>query len=124
MEGNLEIDDNDQLVDLAGLGKLATIEGNLIIKNHPGLIDLDELAGVSTFGPAVHLRNNYKLESISGLVGVTSLDILCIAYNPLLPNCAVQELMTRTGVNISNVCIRQNLSDDCPGIDFCPTSCP
>ncbi len=89
---SIEISDNPSLINLFGLGPIASanmiaINGNPMLRYLDGLESLEQVTGPFWIGGNFHLKSIAALGSLAA-VG----DYSAIGANPHLPECAVEEL--------------------------------
>lgn len=115
--GNLTVGDqsagNAALAELAGLGRLTTVEGHVWIQGNPRLADLDELDHLRFIGDFLGLFDNATLTRVD-MPRLAHLGLfLNVAGNPALPTCAATALHAHLAAPCRNTCIRNNQPDTC-----------
>jgi len=82
LETDVLISGND-ITNLLGLSGITSIDGNLQINNNPNLIDLSGLDNVESISGDISIYSNYSLISLTGLESMTSIEgSLDIGYGP------------------------------------------
>ncbi|HUF08089.1 MAG TPA: T9SS type A sorting domain-containing protein, partial [Rhodothermales bacterium] len=103
--GDLRIDRNDALANVAGLSAVGTIGGNLRVTDNDTLTNVDGLRTVTTVGGSLTVRDNDALTACS-----------CGLYSCVQGNCVD-----------NSITLRQNdANGDCnaDGADLLPNACP
>jgi len=117
--GWIIISDNSYLPDLEGLGSLAHA-GNVDIRNNPALVSVDGVEAFTGIPQELHIRFNPVLANLDGLGNIVGgewvgwMSYLDIQSNPELPNCEAIGLRDQLAGPPYNVCIADNLADECP----------
>ncbi len=109
----LDIQENLQLITLAGLSALTTVRRDLWIEDNPVLEDLDALAELATIEGALIIRGNSALSSIRGLENIeTTLAAMAIEENQSL--CQADAEAFQNDVSVGGAASVSNNSGACP----------
>jgi len=120
----LIIENNDSLIDLAGLDSIEYVGldyspniccGSLIIEDNDNLVSLSALNNLIELKGNTHIANNFNLVSIDGFYNLTTLfGDLKIHDNPLLIRfCGLQNLFLSNG-HMGDYVVFNNLSNPQP----------
>ncbi|KAA6440403.1 DNRLRE domain-containing protein [Dyadobacter flavalbus] len=106
IEGAVSIAGNTKLVDLKGIGNLTFVGSffylgfNYSLKN---LIGLDKLKSV---GERLEITGNNSITSLSGINQLETVSVIIATYNPMLTDCAIQNVCSR--IKTYNVSVHDN----------------
>lgn len=93
--GDLRIEDNDGLPSLEGFSGLKAVAGYVVVLGNDGIADLD-LTRLESVGEDLIVTRNLSLSSLAGLRSLREVSgDLDFDGNPLLSDCAMEELVTR-----------------------------
>jgi hypothetical protein len=103
VDGSLLLGINTGLVNLRGLDSLREVGGTLGITSCQTLTDLGGLENVATIGSILSLITNAELQSLGALDNLTSASAMGVTGNPRLPQCQVDALAARLGLECGAV---------------------
>jgi hypothetical protein len=109
----LQLRENSQLVDLEALSALEEITSNLQVIQNPVLTDLSGLRALRNV-PSVWVSQNPELASLGLDALETPSSFLEITGNPKLPQCEVDQLLTRMGASCPQYCDENDAEGVCP----------
>jgi hypothetical protein len=96
--GDLRINNNPQLISVAGLSGLTRIGFDLQVTDNTVLPNLDGLNNLTSIGGDLRIQNNPKLISVAGLSGLTSVSFNAqISGNDVLSNLTGLNNLTSIG---------------------------
>jgi hypothetical protein len=92
--GTFSIFRNDGLMNTTGLNSLSQVGNNLIIRANAALINLDGMESLNEINGFLAVRYNTSLIDIQGLENINpnSIEGVYITNNPLLSNCAIENI--------------------------------
>jgi hypothetical protein len=96
MYGYLHIQNEASLADLSGLSGVTSVGSSLRVFNSDGLTNLHGLDAITRVGGELLVSLNDRLATLDGLLAVTQIGSAKFQSNPLLDECAVQGLVSRT----------------------------
>lgn len=110
INGELRINDNNNLTELAALEEITQTE-TLYISSNNNLTDIDELSNLATIIYFLDINQNDDLVSLQGLSGLTSVgDLFKLRYNNALTNLSGLENLEKVGsLGIENNAVLSNL---------------
>ena len=97
IDGELRINDNNNLTELAALEQITQTE-TLLISSNNNLTDIDELSNLNTVTYFLDINQNDKLTSLQGLSGLTTVeDLFNLRFNNALTNLSGLENLEKVG---------------------------
>lgn len=110
INGELRINDNNNLTELAALENITQTE-TLYISSNNNLTDIDELSNLTTVTYFLDINQNDKLTSLQGLSGLTTVgDLFNLRFNNALTNLSGLENLKKVGsLVIENNAVLPNL---------------
>ncbi|WP_138475101.1 CBM96 family carbohydrate-binding protein [Dyadobacter bucti] len=92
VDGAISIGDNAHLADMKGIGNLAYVGGFFYLAKNNSLTDFQGLEKLSHVGERLEITTNSALTSLLGLGNLDIAFNIIITNNPLLTNCAIQDV--------------------------------
>jgi len=106
--------DTTLLHDFTGLDNVEIVQGEIEIGHNQGLQSFVGLSSLTSAG-WLSLYDNAQLASFAGLDALTSIQQgFSVNGNTSLANCTVAEFIAGLEQAPANICVQDNLADECP----------